>query len=337
MNNQASQIYKYLLIKVAKHPTDIVAVAAQHFEVTRTTIHRHLSKLITEGKIIKNGTTRNIKYSLSSDSSRFHTYKIQPSLSEFTVFKNDFDKALASLNVSTRDICSYAFTEIFNNAIDHSYGTQIQASLFLEKNSAVITIKDNGIGIFKSIYNYFLLDDIRESALQLCKGKMTTDPTNHTGEGLFFTSRVMDSIEIQANQLYFVRNNLDDDWSFESLPNKTTGTTVTMRISKNSSRDLNAIFKQYQSDDYAFDKTDIIVEMSKFGDDTLISRSQAKRVLRNLEKFNHITLDFKGVRLIGQGFVDETFRVFLNKFPHIKIQYINASSDVEFMIKRGIA
>jgi hypothetical protein len=94
-------------------------------------------------------------------------------------------------------------------------------------------------------------------------------------------------------------------------------------------------FEFQDNESPAFSKTEIIVKMAKWGDETLISRSQAKRIVRNLEKFNHITLDFKGVRLIGQGFVDEIFRVFINKYPHIKITYINANADIEFMIKRG--
>jgi anti-sigma regulatory factor (Ser/Thr protein kinase) len=337
MTNQAKNILKFLLAKVAKHPDDLVAVAVQHFSVTRTTIHRHLSKLLTEGKILKNGTTRNITYYLSTDANRTNTYKIHPQLSEFTVYKNDFSSALASVDTHIQDICHYAFTEIFNNAIDHSAGTKILASLTFEKNNIVISIQDNGIGIFKNLHDYFLLDDIREGALQLSKGKMTTDPSNHTGEGIFFSSRAMDTFEITSNNLHYIKSNKDNDWGLECIPEKMKGTTVTMTINKNSQRKLNAIFCEYQDEeDLKFDKTDILVEMAKWGDETLISRSQAKRILRNLEKFNHVTLDFKGVRLIGQGFVDETFRVFINRFPHVRITYINASDDVEFMIKRGM-
>jgi len=40
-----------------------------------------------------------------------------------------------------------------------------------------------------------------------------------------------------------------------------------------------------------------------------VSRSQAKRLLMGLEKFNTIILDFKGVVSVGQAFVDQVFRV----------------------------
>lgn len=115
------------------------------------------------------------------------------------------------------------------------------------------------------------------------------------------------------------------------------GSKLVMRINKNSGKKLVDVFNQYQGENFAFDKTDILVEMAKFGEETLISRSQAKRILRNIEKFNTITFDFKNVRLVGQGFVDEIFRVFANQYPHIQMTYINANKDVEFMIRRGIA
>jgi len=73
------------------------------------------------------------------------------------------------------------------------------------------------------------------------------------------------------------------------------------------------------------------------GNETLISRSQAKCILRNLDKFERVVLDFRKVRTVGQGFVDEVFRVYANHHSHIQIDYINANSDVEFMIKRGLA
>jgi STAS-like domain of unknown function (DUF4325) len=78
------------------------------------------------------------------------------------------------------------------------------------------------------------------------------------------------------------------------------------------------------------------VELSKFEWEVMISRSQAKRILTGLEKFKYVTLDFKGVRLVGQGFADEVFRVFKNRYPDIQIDYINANDDVKFMIERSI-
>lgn len=71
-------------------------------------------------------------------------------------------------------------------------------------------------------------------------------------------------------------------------------------------------------------------------EERLIARSQAKRLLRNLDKFDRIILDFTGIRTVGQGFVDEVFYVFKQQHPGIEIQHRNANENVRFMIDRGI-
>ena len=78
------------------------------------------------------------------------------------------------------------------------------------------------------------------------------------------------------------------------------------------------------------------ISLAKLGFETLMSRSQAKRILLGLEQFNYVTLDFKDVRLVGQGFVDEIFRVYQNAHPEVTFKYINVNRDVEFMIERGL-
>ena len=55
----------------------------------------------------------------------------------------------------------------------------------------------------------------------------------------------------------------------------------------------------------------------------LISRSIARRILSNIEKFKVIFLDFNRVKTIGQAFSDEIFRVFENKHKEITILLIN--------------
>jgi anti-sigma regulatory factor (Ser/Thr protein kinase) len=337
MKTQADKIKEYLLKYIPKHPQDIVAIAAKKFGVTRTTIHRHLESLIQNKKIIKTGTTRDVVYTLTHALNRELSYRIGPQLEEFSILTTDFDGALKQLPENIYDICTYAFTEIFNNAMDHSHGTKITAATFSDGKSISLSIADNGIGIFKNIYEYFHLDDIRESILQINKGKMTTDPINHSGEGLFFCARAFDIFEIHANGLHYYRDNRVQDWGVSSVP-MSRGSKVVMTISLDSTTELVNVFKEFQEqDDIAFDRTEILVELSRLAEEKLISRSQAKRILRDLDKFKRVTLDFSGVKLVGQGFVDEVFRVYANYHPEMEFNYINANPDVTFMIKRGLA
>jgi hypothetical protein len=85
-----------------------------------------------------------------------------------------------------------------------------------------------------------------------------------------------------------------------------------------------------------FDKTHFVVQLSMLGDERYVSRSQARRLVMGLEKFKHVVLDFKGISTVGQGFVDEVFRVFQSKYPKIKIEYTNANDNVRFMIERSL-
>ncbi len=342
MNNQSAEIKKFLLENISKNPGNIVAISAKRFSVTGTTIHRHLNKLIKEKKIIKSGTTRATKYFLASDFNKELFCKITKNLSEFDVWQNYLHQAFSILPENVLTICHYGFTEMFNNAIDHSEGTHIivKTEWLKEEENAVISMKiiDDGIGVFRKLSKKFLFEDLREGALALSKGKFTTDPKNHTGEGIFFTSKAFDKFYTHANGIAYFVDNKTGDWFVNTEGKAPKGTYVHLRIDVNSQQNLVRIFKKFQNHEtLAFNKTYFLVKLSKFNEEDFISRSQAKRILFGLERFKNITLDFKDVKIVGQGFVDEVFRVFKNNYPAIDIKYINANKDILFMIKRSIA
>ena len=78
----------------------------------------------------------------------------------------------------------------------------------------------------------------------------------------------------------------------------------------------------------------IVYLVEEYLREQLISRSIARRILSNIEKFKIVFLDFNGVKTIGQAFADEIFRVFRNKHKEITILPINMNEEVKFMIKR---
>jgi hypothetical protein len=75
--------------------------------------------------------------------------------------------------------------------------------------------------------------------------------------------------------------------------------------------------------------------MAQYGDDKLISRSQAKRLLARIDKFKQVLFDFSEVEMIGQAFADEIFRVFANNYPAIELTVINTNESVQQMINRA--
>ena len=339
--DQPEKIKAFILARVLQHPKDIVPLAVKQFEVTPTTIHRHLNKLLKHGEVVKTGRTRGASYFLKSDLQKKLEFSIKPGLEEHQVWMDYFHDAFAILPDNIYLICNYAFSEMFNNAIDHSQGTRIAVRSKIKDDVLKLNIYDNGVGIFNKVKNALGLEDERSSILELTKGKLTTDPDRHTGEGIFFTSRAVDEFTIVSSRLTYIKNNLEDDWFIETPNHPIKGTGIFLQIRLNSDKNLKDLFHQYSTVDQngglpSFDKTHIRVGLSKSGQERYVSRSQAKRILTGLEKFNHFTLDFRGIKTVGQGFVDEIFRIFQHKYPNITIEYRNANEDVRFMIERGL-
>jgi len=197
---------------------------------------------------------------------------------------------------------------------------------------------ESGIGIFNKISKILGLNDKINVILELAKGKLTTDPQRHTGEGIFFTSRVFDSFMIISGNLMFAHTETDNDWLLEEKENIVEGTLVRLRIAPASRRTIKEVFDKYaDGEDYGFSKTHIPVTLARYGDENLVSRSQAKRLLTRFEKFKEIVLDFSGVEIVGQAFADELFRVFKIDNPLVHVNYVNANEQVEKMILRAIS
>lgn len=261
------------------------------------------------------------------------TYSLEK-LEEDRVWQEDLAIFFKPLSKNVFQIWSYAFTEILNNAIDHSEGSEVTIILKQEEQKKILIIADNGIGIFKKISSSLNLYDELDAALELIKGKLTTAKKHHSGEGIFFCSRMIDQFNIFSGSLTYRHDSLENEYWFnvdkkDSLP----GTFVTMRLSDQSLREMQPIFDQFSDDEFSFAKTVIPLHLAQYGDQSLVSRSQAKRILNRVEQFKVIILDFKDVEMIGQGFADQIFRVFQNDYPDIQLISINTEPDVEKMIQ----
>lgn len=336
MKTQAASIKSYLLQYIPQYPKTIVSVAMKKFGVSRTTIHRHLNTLLKEKKLVKSGTTQQISYFLIEEKNKNFKFSINSKLSESHIWETYIATLFTNFSTNIRRILQYGFTEIFNNAIDHSEGKSIEVSILWFDDHLSLQIQDNGIGVFERIKKTFHYEDPKECLLHLSKGRLTTDPLRHSGEGLFFTSRAFDKFYLDANRLRFYKDNLLEDWTVEEIKNF-KGSCITMVLDLKNSKNINDLFNKYTDlEDFNFCKTEILVNLSLLGDENLISRSQAKRTLERLESFTDITLDFSKIASVGQGFVDEVFRVYKLQHPHVTFHYINANNAVEFMIKRGL-
>jgi anti-sigma regulatory factor (Ser/Thr protein kinase) len=259
-------------------------------------------------------------------------------MTEDAVWRNDFAPLLGKLPENVWHIWHYGFTEMFNNVLDHSGATRVSISLVKTAAATTVEIFDNGIGIFKKIQAALGLLDERHAVLELAKGKLTTDPANHSGEGIFFSSRMFDEFDILSGEVYFSHEfDRNEDWILQSGAAQ-GGTLVRMTLHNHTARTTKKVFDKFTSDDdYGFTKTVVPVKLMRYGDDNLVSRSQARRLLARFDRFKVVMLDFSGVASIGQAFADEVFRVFRNKHPNVELVPIRASSEVKRMISRAEA
>lgn len=299
-------------------------------------MNKHVQKLTREGCLMESGQTRNRIYRLAPLSVWERHYEIVDGLAEDVVWTNDIRPALGQLPDNVMNIWHHGFTEMFNNAIDHSEGTSIYVEIRKTAASCEMALFDDGVGIFRKIQKALNLLDERHAILELAKGKLTTDPKRHTGERIFFTSRMFDSFRILSGGAYFTHEHGEaNDWLLENEHSQ-KGTAVFMRLHNYTSRTTRKVFDAYVSgEDYDFSKTVVPVKLALYGNDQLISRSQAKRVLARVELFKTVVFDFRGVETIGQAFADEIFRVFANEHPGITLVPVNAISQVKRMIERG--
>jgi anti-sigma regulatory factor (Ser/Thr protein kinase) len=335
-DHSSKEIIDFIIDNVDNYPTTINHITSQKFGVSRQSIQRYLSSLVSNNSLKAEGNTKSRRYILQPILEKQFVFSISPELKEDNYWRQNILPLLKDFKPNVLEICNYGFTEILNNAIEHSEGNSGWVAIIMYLNKAEMIIKDDGIGIFKKITRDLHLDDERHAVLELTKGKLTTDKTHHSGEGIFFTSRLFDLFSIVSGSLVFTHNQWNEDnWLLQD-DKEMAGTCVKMEISTFSSRTLEEIFNKYASakGDFSFSKTHVPVDLARYGSEQLISRSQGKRLLTRLEPFKEVFLDFKGVNFIGQAFADEIFRVYNNEHPETVIVWINTSPDVENMIKR---
>lgn len=334
MRVNTEQIRNFIIDNIETHPVDISGLVAQNFDISTQAANAHLRALVEDNILVSTGKTKGKRYGLFKKDSVFN-YKITPDLSEDRVWRSDIEPFVTSFADNVQRIWMYCFSEMFNNAIDHSGGSNITVKVSQDVLNTQIIIQDDGVGIFNKVSAYLGIDDLREVVTEIAKGKFTTDKQNHTGEGIFFTSRMVDVFFIWSYKISWMHYFDKADWVFdENTENEYKGTSVSLTLANKTDRVLKDIFDKFGNPD--FDSTVIPVVLMDSNSMGLVSRSQARRLLSRLENFKNVVLDFKGVSEIGQAFADEIFRVFQSYHPEIKISTINTTSDVAGMIQRAL-
>jgi len=333
-------ILKTLTKKSEIKSSEIVALTG----FSRAYVNRAFQKLRDEGKILLIGKANAARYILATELAvrgakknilKVHRIVPNKNIAENLIFEDIKKNSGIFINIpeNVSNIVSYAFMKMLNNAIEHSQSKKIKIVVKKDERGITFQIIDKGMGIFNNIMRKKSLADEMDAIQALLKGKVTTLPEKHTGEGIFFTSKAAGIFIIQSSHKKVIFNGLIDEIFIKDIKN-VIGTKINFSISLDSKKELEDIFRQYTDDVFGFSKTKVTVKLYRQGTE-YISRSQARRILVGLEKFKTIMLDFKDIKVVGQGFADEVFRVWKARHPEINIIFQNADANVSFMIKRA--
>jgi anti-sigma regulatory factor (Ser/Thr protein kinase) len=332
------EIREFILRNVDSHNADIGSLTAAAFDVSRTTVSNYLQRLVSEGMLRGEGKTKARKYYLKPLLSISDYVPITQDLEDDFIWRKKLVPIMKGIPDNVIDVCHYGFTEIFNNVIDHSESDRCYYWYQRDYVNIRIGIHDFGIGIFEKIMKDFGLTDRRQALLELSKGKLTSDASRHSGEGIFFTSRMFDRFLIDSLDLSYVKTRTDSDgWLIEVNDTEhTEGTHVIMTIAINSIRTSKDVFLKYMDDEQRFARTSVPLTLAKYGNEQLVSRSQARRLMARVDKFSEVLLDFSGIETIGQAFADEIFRVYQREHPNVHVHAANTSENVDRMIKHAL-
>jgi anti-sigma regulatory factor (Ser/Thr protein kinase) len=303
--------------------------------VSPATAHRLLHALVVSGILDREGKGRAAHYHLRQVRFRFPLRGVD---------ENEAWQRIAAavgrvrpLAVDEARSLQYATTEVINNAVDHSGGRRVEVNVaFAERGTTVTTVHDDGIGVFRRICEDFGLASPHDAIVQLEKGKLSSDPSRHSGEGLFFSSKAMTRFRLEGQSVaWIVDNRVGDSGIGPSAVRR--GTRVELTVVRGHTPRLEEVFRAYTDpESLRFNRTRATIKLSALGS-ALVSRAEAKRLVARLPEFTHVTLDFSGVEVVGQGFCDEVFRVFARAHPGVTLEPVGMHDAVAFMVARARA
>ncbi len=323
-----SPVRRYIINNLSNHQKDIIRMVVRKFGLSRQAALRHMYILITDGKVTATGKTKDRSYQLKPIVERSYSFSITPQLKEDQLFHEKISPYLDNLEPEIREICEFGFSQVMNNVISHSKGKTCEIHILKNEGKFSFTIIDDGVGVYSKVTKHFSLENDRHAILELSKGKMTTDPAHHTGDGLFFASRLFDRFILESSGLEWKHELKNEKWSISPVKRK-KGTSILLEIKSLSNRSLKNVMKEYSTNGgMIFNRTCVPVILSKLDSENLFSRSQARRLTQNMEEYKNICFDFAGLDMVSHSFADEVFRVYQQEKPHQKLEWRNSNPEL---------
>jgi anti-sigma regulatory factor (Ser/Thr protein kinase) len=307
-------------------------VVMERLSISRRSAQSLLAKLVAAQWLVREGTLRKPVFRPGPLKQVVHRYPLA-GLQEDLPWQRDFAPFFA-LPSNVARMAQHAFSELLNNAIDHSGGSSVTVSMRQTAMHLQLLVSDDGCGVFAKIQQNFDIADPTLAMLELSKGKLTSLPDLHSGHGLFFTSRLADVFDLHANHRAFQFRGWDRRSWHTTKPTPRQGTSIYVAIALETSRTLDAVLRAHSADGagFAFETTLVPLQLIAGGQTGLESRAQAKRVASRLQRFRRAEVDFSGIADVGHGFADELFRVFTRAHPGLELVPLHMAPRVAEMV-----
>ena len=332
--NSSEKIKNFILNNLTKHEKNIVQVAISKFGVSRQAVHRHMTSLIDQKKIIAHGYTKGRYYKLIPVVNFNKTIDTKSAGQTHEIPRKFILPHLKTLKANIFEIFEFSVGALINNIFDHAHASRIYFKIYINHEKIHFIISDNGVGIFENIRSGLNLTDIHLATLELAKGKITIDPKYHTGDELNTIIHLFDSISIEANGKSLIHTNHNNDWKILKSPMQ-KGTRIHLEISPASNRTCAEVFNRIFEIEEK--RISIPINLLDIADYRVInSRSQAGNVLRNIQNFKKIEFDFNQIDLIGPAFADELVRKARQKNKSADIKWINTNKTVDLLLTRAL-
>ena len=350
-------VRQFILNHAGEHPGDISRITGQTFGISRQSVAKHLESLVGQGLLRATGRTKGREYRLEALFD--HTFEVNAGagMAENQIWRQEVaprvigtqDGSQPQISENVLEICQFGFTEILNNVAAHGGSSTALVRVQGTAVNTKIMVSDQGVGIFNKLQNEFGMQDSRHALLELVKGKLTTRPESHTGEGIFYTSGMFDRFSIISGSLFYRRSRQNGfapagvssgnwgNWKIEAEDlNQVSGTTVFMEIHPKAKHTVQGLFDRHAGDagGLGFNLTQVPVKLARYDGEQLVSRSQSRRLTARLDRFKEVVLDFQDVATIGQSFADEVFRVYAGGHPETRLSWINTQPKITQMIQR---
>ena len=329
-----------IILATARDTLQLASTAAERTGLSRVAVSRRIKKLADAGYLLRHGAGTRQTYSpghLRFWLTTTTREAVTKAGGEFGVWEVHVAPLMQGVPDNVVNLANIAFTEMLNNALDHSQATHLLLGAHMTQTAdgpaggrLQMLVADDGVGIFRQIAQALNLFDDRLALLELAKGKFTTAASGHSGMGVFVSSRMLDGLAIDSRGLTFDLNPPQHalprfDWVDVPglLKPSNQGTVVRMDLALDTPRTAQDVYLRYftpdEVGDEAFHTTEVPVRLAQLSSH-LTSRSQGKWVVERATQFKTVILDFEGVTLVGQGFIDEVFRVFATAHPQVKLK-----------------